>query len=94
VFYFNNIQIPLYPSAYFGSENSHDDRVQYGEWQYFELQPYKKVLLLGVVGTLAGLLYHKKYLYSGILVTSLLPLHKLATILFPKNKPNYLTENH
>lgn len=110
LFYFNNIKIPLYLSAYIGdldpsvsseSSESSDNNDQnqhtstnYTEWQYFELQPYKKVMLLGIIGTLGGLLYHKKYLYSGILVTSLLPLHKLATIVFPNNRPNYLSANH
>ena len=81
VFYLGGLRIPLYLKA---------DTEEDGEWRYFELQPYKKALLLGLVATTGTLLYQKKYAWAGALVTSLVPLHTLATIIFPRSTPNYL----
>lgn len=54
LFYLGGIRIPLYAAAYLGTDTEE------GEWKYFELQPYKKILLLGIVGAVGGLIYRKK----------------------------------
>lgn len=64
------------------------------EWQYFELHWSKKMLLAGIVTGVGGLLYRKKYMEAALVVSSLYPLHRVATILFPRNGPTYLTHQH